>query len=503
MDRTLEETYDGLMADTKEIADLHHVSEILEWDQEVMMPPRGIEARSRQVALIAGVMHQRSTDPRRGNWIAELEARSGELNDEQKAVLREIKRDYEMSTKLPPDLVQEISRTTSIAHNEWIKSRAQKDFSIFAPHLETIVGLKKRVAEIWGYAETPYDALLNAYEPGATTASIGKRLGELREKLVPWVEKIAAAPAPRRDFLTKNFPIEQQKKLARAAMEVIGFNTDGGRLDIAVHPFCTGTGGDVRLTTRYFENEPFASFYGVLHEAGHGLYEQGLREDALGTPLGWSSTMAIHESQSRMWENEIGRSRAFLKFFESRLQEAYPTQLSGVSIDELYAAINHVEPSLIRVEADEVTYGLHIALRFEIERDLLSGDLSVSDLPAAWNKKVEEYLGITPKDDAEGCLQDVHWSIGALGYFPSYALGSLNAAQFFAKLREDVGDVDGKIEAGDFGEILEWLHTNIHRHGRRYLPDELVEHVTGKPPAADDFMTYVAEKFGPIYGISS
>ncbi|MCZ7583597.1 MAG: carboxypeptidase M32 [Deltaproteobacteria bacterium] len=390
-----------------------------------------------------------------------------------------------------------LSRTTNGS-----RRASKKDFGLFLPWLEKIFKLKRQIADHWGYPETPYDALLDEYEPGATARSTGEVLGGLREKLVPWVQKIADAPfKPRTDFLTRTYPIEAQKRVAREAMAAIGFDTDAGRLDISAHPFCSGTGGDVRLTTRYFEDQPFASLYGVVHEAGHGLYEQGLSEDHAGAPLGSSCSMSIHESQSRLWENIVGRSKGFLTFFEPRLRAAYPEQLNGVSVGEVYAAVNRVEPSLIRVEADEVTYGLHIVLRFELERELMAGDLAVADLPAAWNKKMEQYLGITPPDDADGCLQDVHWSFGMVGYFPSYALGSLNGAQLFAQCKRDIPGVEDGFVRGEFAPLLEWLREKVHRVGRLYLPNDLIAHVTGKPPSADDFMAYVAEKFGTLYGI--
>lgn len=498
----LEKEYDALVADTREISTLGNVTGLLGWDQETYMPPKGIEARSEQLSLMSGIIHRRQTDPRRGAWLESLEKGGESLSDDQNATVRECRRVYDRLTKLPTELVEEETRTCSLAQANWVKARKASDFELFAPWLQKIVDIKKRITEHWGYSETPYDALLDEYEPGATVANTGEKLMGLRAKLVPWVSKIKASSfSPRKDFLSRGFPAEDQRRLGHFVMEAIGFDTLAGRLDTSTHPFCSGTGGDVRLTTRYYEDQPFASLFGVIHEAGHGLYEQGLNKKVLGAPLGLSSSMSVHESQSRLWENMVGRSKGFLRFIDGRLREIFPTQLSGVSLEDIYGAINQVEPSFIRVEADELTYGLHIVMRFEIERDLLSGELSINDVPATWNKKMEEYLGIVPKTDAEGCLQDIHWSIGALGYFPSYVLGSMNAAQIFAACRRDVPDLDEQFSKGEFSELLAWLRVKIHGRGRRYLPDLLIEEVTGKPPDPDDFMDYVAEKFGDLYGV--
>ncbi|MBZ0271404.1 carboxypeptidase M32 [bacterium] len=504
MAEDLRATYKALLDDSRQISDLGRIMGLLGWDQETYMPAKGVEAKSRQLALLAGIVHRRNTAEKRGAWIARLTEHEDELSPDEKAVLRETRRAFERMTKLPAELVEEESRTCSLAHQDWIRARHESDFSVFADWLEKIVSIKKRIAGHWGYPNEPYDAMLDDYEPGATAESTGEVLAGLRAKLVPWVRKFAdSGRAPRIDFLSQRFPVASQTRLAKFAMTAIGFDPEAGRLDISAHPFCSGTGGDVRLTTRYYEDQPFASLYGVIHEAGHGLYEQNLAREHEGTPLGESSSMSIHESQSRLWENVVGRSRAFLAFMEPTLRAEYKEQLAGVSLDDLYFAVNRVEPSLIRVEADEVTYGLHIILRFEIERDLLSGKLAVKDLPAAWNAKMQEFLGVTPQNDALGCLQDVHWSLGMFGYFPSYLLGSLNAAQLYAKARTDVPGIDEGFAEGRFAPLLAWLRENVHTHGRRYLPADLIEHVTGRPPSPDDFMAYVAEKYGALYGVSA
>jgi len=502
MNEELRKTYDALVADTKEISDLDNIQGLLGWDQETYMPPKGIDAKSRQLSLMAGIVHRRQTDLKRGEWLTTLRAAHTELSEGERATVRELSRTFDRLTKLPPELVEEQSRVCAHGHEAWIKARKASDFSIFAPWLEKVIGLKRRIAEHWGYAETPYDAMLDDYEPGATARSTGEVLEGLRVKLVPWVKKIAQSSfTPRTDFFERGFPAEAQRQVAERTIALIGFDTEAGRLDVSAHPFCTGTGGDVRLTTRFLPNLPFASFFGVIHEAGHGMYEQGLPPEHLGAPLGVSCSMSIHESQSRMWENIVGRSRPFLSFVEPMLRDAFPRQLEGVTLDELCGAVNQVKPSLIRVEADEVTYGLHIVVRFEIERDLMSGALSVGDLPRAWNAKMQEYLGVTPPDDSQGCLQDIHWSLGYVGYFPSYALGSLNAAQFFAAYKRAIPDLEQRFAKGDFSALLSWLRQHIHSAGRQYLPNGLVEHVTGRSPSADDFMDYIAAKYGSLYRV--
>ncbi len=498
----LQKIYDELIADTKEISLFDAIENVLGWDQETYMPPKGVDLRSRELALLAKIAHQRATNPQRGEWLDKLEAGKDSLGDDQRASLRELRRHYDMLAKLPSELVELETRTTSMAQAEWAKARKQSDFSLFAPWLEKIIDIKKQIAEHWGYPETPYDALLDQYEPGATAKSTAAKLEALREKLVPWVQKITDSPhQPRTDFLLRGYAVDKQEKLARFAMEAVGYDIEAGRLDVTTHPFCSGMGDDVRITTRYQEDEPFASLFGVIHETGHALYEQGLSREHLGAPLGSSSSMSIHESQSLFWENMIGRSKHFLRFIQGKIRDSFPAKLDDVSFDEMYAGINIVRPSLIRVEADDVTYGLHIVVRFEIEKDILSGKLSVSDIPKAWNQKIEQYLGVTPPNDAKGCLQDIHWSIGAFGYFPSYALGSMNAAQIFTALRRDIPDVYDQVEQGKFTEALQWLKEKVYMQGCRHLPDDLIEVVTGKQPSADDFIAHIAEKFGEIYQI--
>jgi carboxypeptidase Taq len=359
------------------------------------------------------------------------------------------------------------------------------------------------VADLIGFDNERYDALMDEFEPGAKTAEIAKLFGSLAKPLASLIREITAAPnQPDESIVHRRFPAEAQKAFARKLAEAIGFDFERGRLDVSAHPFCTGMApGDVRLTTRYNENHFNSAIFGVLHEAGHGVYEQGLDPEHQYTPISHSVSLGIHESQSLTWENLVGRSRPFWERFYPDCQAAFPEALNGVSLDEFMGAINIVKPSMIRVEADEATYNLHIILRFDLERALVEDSLAVDNLPGAWNAKMEELLGIRPKNDAEGCLQDIHWSVGAIGYFPTYALGKLYGAQFFAAARKAIPDLDDRIRGGDFHTLLDWLRTNIYRQGMRYRAGELVREVTGAPLSPEPFMSYLRGKYAPIYGL--
>ncbi len=373
---------------------------------------------------------------------------------------------------------------------------------MFAPFLEKLVDLKKQMAECVGYAAEPYDALLDEYEPGAKAADIESLFADLRERTVTLLKKIMDAPdQPDTSILSRHFPTAGQEALSRKMAEALNFDFDSGRADVSVHPFCTtvGAGGDVRITTRYDERFLPASLFGTMHEVGHALYEQGLSRDHANTPMGEAVSLGIHESQSRMWENLVGRSRAFWTYHWDAVSKVFPEALQGVSLDEFYRAINAVKPSLIRVEADELTYNLHIAMRFEIERGLFNGTLDPKDVPAAWNEAMSRMLGVTPPDDTAGCLQDIHWALGAFGYFPTYTLGNLYAAQFFEQAARDVPDLVERIAVNDHRPLLDWLRTHIHCHGQRYRAGELVELVTAKPLSIEPFMDNVTKKFSQVY----
>lgn len=495
-------TYKTFVDRLCELADINHAQGLMGWDQETYMPPRGAARRARALGTLAGLYHERLTAPDLVALVAEL--KDAALTGDAAVNVREIDRRQSRSLKLPKELVVELSQTESLGHEAWVEARKKSDFSLFQPWLEKIVALKREVAERVGYEGAMYNALLDEYEPYARVEEIAPVFAQLKSRLVPLVEQIAATRQyPARGVLDQEYPIEQQELLGRQVLADLGFDMQAGRLDLAVHPFCSGTSrDDVRLTTRYSADWLPGALFGTIHEGGHGLYEQGLPADASGTPAGESVSLGIHESQSRLWENMVGRSRAFWTHYLPKLQTLFPQQLGAVELDAFYAAVNQVEPSLIRVEADEVTYNLHILLRFELECDLIDGRVAVAELPAAWNERMEQYLGICPPDDARGVLQDTHWSCGLLGYFPTYALGNLYAAQFFHQAHQDLPDLQAQIARGAFGRLKTWLNEKIHARGARATASELVAEVTGAPLNADYFIAYLQEKFGGLYGLN-
>ena len=498
----MSKTYETFVERLHELADLSHVQGLMSWDQETYMPPRGAAMRARALGTLAGLYHERLTAPELVALVADL--KDAELTGDAAVNVREIDRQQSRSLKLPKELVVELSQTESLGHEAWVEARKKSDFALFQPWLEKIVALKREVAERVGYEGAMYNALLDEYEPYARAEEIAPVFAQLKAQLVPLVEQIAATGQyPARGVLDQEYPIEQQELLGRQVLADMGFDMQAGRLDLAVHPFCSGTSrDDVRLTTRYSADWLPGALFGTIHEAGHGLYEQGLPADASGTPAGASISLGIHESQSRLWENMVGRSKAFWTHYLPKLRALFPQQLSAVDLDAFYAAVNQVEPSLIRVEADEVTYNLHILLRFELECDLIEERVAVAELPAVWNERMEQYLGIRPPDDALGVLQDTHWSCGLLGYFPTYALGNLYAAQFFHQAHQDLPDLEAQIAQGVLEPLKTWLNEKIHTRGSRATASELVEEVTGAKLSADYFIAYLQEKFGALYGLS-
>lgn len=501
---TTQENYTELMELVQKRALLGSCAEVLGWDEQVNLPAGGAEHRGNQLALLSGMTHELATLPRIGELLDELESAAdpGEETSAQFVNVREARRGYDRATRIPKTLVEEISRTGTAALHAWVKARQESNFAEFQPWLEKMLGLKREEAEAIGYGDgQPYDALLDDYEPGATAAEIQATFQPLREELVKLVGAIADSPRqPDESILTRHYPESAQREFSIKAASAIGFCFDSGRLDIATHPFCSGFGpGDCRLTTRYDEHHFPGAFFGTLHEAGHGIYEQGLSAEDFGTAMGEFVSLGIHESQSRMWENLVGRCRPFWEHFYGEAQESFPAALSDVPLDDFYRSVNAVRPSFIRVEADEVTYNLHIMLRFELEQAMLSGDLQAADVPAVWNETFTRYFGITPPDDAQGCLQDIHWSGGMLGYFPTYALGNLYAAQFFEKADEDLGGLHEQFARGEFGPLKMWLNEKIHQQGQRFRAQRLVEDVTGKLLSHESLLRHLHERFGPLY----
>ncbi len=499
-----QKTYEQLAGHVRQTHLLATASSLLEWDEQTYLPPAGAEYRAEQLTLLAGMVHARRTAPEVGDWLAELveSPLAADPGSVEGCNIRELARQYERKRRLPQRLVEELARTASLGHQTWVEARRDNNYAHFQPLLGRMFALKREEADALGYEETRYDALLDDYEPHTTTRQVSEVLENLGKELVPLVDKITGSTrqAPR-EILERHYPTDRQARFGQEVAKAIGFDFDSGRLDVTAHPFCTTLGpADVRLTTRYHEHLLGSGLFSILHEAGHGLYEQGLPSDQFALPAGDAISLGIHESQSRMWENLVGLSRPFWEHFYPQLQQTFPESLGGTALDDFHFAANDSRPSLIRVEADEATYNLHILVRFELEQQLLDDDLPLDELPGAWNAAYEKYLGITPPNDAQGVLQDVHWSAGLIGYFPTYALGNLYACQFFATAASELGDLDGLFRRGDFAPLLEWLRQKIHRVGQRASATALVEQVTGSRLGSEPLLRHLTEKFGPLYG---
>lgn len=499
--------YLQLKSAMRSVSVIESIGAVLGYDERTVMPSTAAPIRAEQSSFIAELAHQRFTDPRIGEWlgIAETETPREPADGDEQANLREWRRAYDRAVKLPGEFVAELAKTTSLAEHAWAEARKQSSFAMFQPWLEKIVNLKRREASYVGSASgNPYDALLDTYEPGETSANVERVFASLRPRLVELLGRIVASPkkAPV-ELLSRRFPIGRQQEFARDASRAIGFDLAAGRIDVSVHPFCSGIApGDTRMTSRYHEQHFNDGFFGVLHETGHALYEQGLpKEERFGEPLAEAVSLGIHESQSRMWENLVGRSEPFWRFMFPKARTAFPETLRDVALEPWLFAINDVRPSLIRVEADELTYNLHIMLRFELEQAMIKGEIAPRDVVGEWNARFKSYLGLDVPDDARGCLQDVHWSAGLIGYFPTYALGNLYAAQFFEQARTELGDLDGSFARGEFAPLLGWLREKIHVHGRRYRAGELVQRVTGRPLDAEPLLRHLTRKAGTYYGV--
>jgi carboxypeptidase Taq len=495
--------YAEMIRRTREKSLLEGCMEVLAWDEGTYLPAAGAEHRAKQMALLAGLAHEKGTDPRLGELLAEVESSNLASDPESDAAVnvREIRQLYDWETCLPRPLVEESARVTALAEQEWAAARRRADFALFRPWLERVIGICREYAAAIDDESDPYDVLLHHYESELTTAQLTDLFDALRRELVPLVNALThARRRPDVSFLTRRYAVDRQRKFGERVAAGVGFDFAAGRLDTTSHPFFSTLGPrDIRITTRFQPDRFRAGFFGVLHEVGHGLYEQSLPAEHHGTPLGESPSLALHESQARLWENAVGRSRGFWAHFLPTARDLFSTALRGLGLDDFYFAINHVEPTFIRASADEVTYNLHILIRFELERALIADDLRVADLPGAWADAYRRYLGITPDDDAEGCLQDGHWAAGMFGYFPVYTVGNLLAAQFFARARADLPDLDAAFARGDFGGLLDWLRAAIYRHGSRYTVEQLTERATGSPLHIRPFLDGLRHKYQDLY----
>ena len=498
----MQEKLDQLKSILAIISDLNSATALLGWDQQCYMPPGGVVGRGNQLGTLSSLAHSKFISDEVGSLLEELKPYAETLDPESDdACLIEVTdRDYQKSINVPSEYVAEWSRVTAVAHSAWEEARANDDFSHFQPHLEKIVDMRRQYADFFKPYTHVYDPLLDDFEPGMTTAEVQEIFTGMRPKQVELIKAISEKPQVDDSFLHLHYEGQQQWEFGEAAITKYGYDWNRGRQDKAAHPFTTNFGlGDVRITTRVDENFLNTALFGTLHEAGHAIYEQGVAEELDRTPLGSGASLAVHESQSRMYENLLGRSYDFWVYFYPQLQDRFKTQLGNVDLDTFYKGINKVEPSLVRVEADEATYNLHIMLRLELEIALMEGKLKVADLPEAWNDRMKDYLGVVPPNDADGVLQDVHWSAGIFGYFPTYALGNLVSNQLWEKINQDIPKLSSQIQNGNFAELLTWLRENVHRHGAKFKPQYLVKRIVGSKIAPEAYLKYLNDKFGAIY----
>ncbi len=498
-----DQAYEELLRRVREEALLSSCEALLEWDEETYMPAGGVENRSEQLALLAGLLHERGTDPRIGELLSELEGSEllADRRSPEAVNVREIRREYDRYVRLPRRLVEDVARTTALAQKAWAKARTEANYSAFRPWLKKIVELKRAEAECVGYAREPYDALIEDYEPGMTSQIVGRLFAALGKELVPLAAEIAEARRRPRVHAGATFPVERQRRFSETVAAAVGFDVTRGRFDLGVHPCCTGIGpGDCRIVLRFGPRDFAGGVLTVLHEAGHALYEQGLDARHYGTPMGEPPSVGMDEAQARLWENRVGRSRGFWQHFYPQARELFASGLGRVGLDEFHLALNQVKPSLVRVNADEVTYNLHALVRFELERSLIGGDLKAEDLPEAWNAAYRQYLGVVPMNDREGCLQDGHWADGLIGYFPTYTLGDVFAAQLFSRAASELGDLEPQFAAGEFGELVRWLGQRVYLEGGRLPSAKLIESVTGSPPSHRPLVRALRAKYSELYG---
>lgn len=497
--KSSQELYGEYTARMQKIADVKYSAAVLQWDQETYLPPKGAEFRARQLATLSEIAHEWFTTPQFGQLLEELQARQDLADDQQRNVALSLE-DYNKQKKFTPAFVRRLSEAGSRCFHTWLQARTANSFALFSPELQNMVELKKEEAALAGYEQHPYNALLDQYEKGATVSLLDKVFTEVRQPLRDLLNRISGGRPVDDQFLRGNYPKQQQWDFGMQLIRQLGFDFEAGRQDLSEHPFTTNFNSlDVRITTRVDEQDFANMTWSCIHETGHALYEQGLPAEYYGLPLGEYASLGIHESQSRLWENNIGRSYEWWQTVYPRLQAVFPKQLDAVSLEKFHKGINKVQPALIRTEADEVSYHFHVMIRYELEKRLIEGSLSVDEIPAWWNEHYAAWLGVTVPDDKRGCLQDVHWSHGSFGYFPTYSLGSFYAAQFFAAAKDQVPGLQESIGRGDTTPLLNWLRENIHRWGRRYTSEELCRKATGKNLDIGYFMQYLLDKYDNIY----
>lgn len=500
----METRFTELTTRLAEIAALGKVLAVLNWDQRTMMPPAGAAARAEQISTLARLLFEKSTSEELGRLLEDLKPYEASLpfDSDDASLIRVARRDLDKVSRVPVDLRVAMTRQSSLSQQAWIEARKKKDFALFLPFLEKNVALKMRYIECFPEVAVPYDALLDDFEQGMKTAEVTAIFDDLKKDLIPLIASVSSRQhlAPT-DCLHGHFPLDRQNQFVRSILERFGFNENGWRLDGTVHPFETAFDqNDIRITTRYYEDFINPALFGTMHECGHGLYENGVSPSLAHTPLSRGVSNGLHESQSRLWENLVGRSRAFWVYFYPRLQAAFPEQFGSVTMETFYRAINKIHPSLIRVEADEATYNLHIILRFELEQEIFSGKVNLADLPALWNERMMQYLGIDVPDNALGVLQDIHWSSGQFGYFPTYSLGNIIACQIWEKARAALPDLDAQFESGNFQPLREWLRQNLHRYGRKFTPQDTLQRVVGSGIDVKPYIVYLRHKIHDVYG---
>ncbi len=485
------------------IADISYAIALLSWDQETYMPEKGAAFRAQQIATLSTIAHGLATDNELGGILTDLnKSGSHSLPEKEKRNVARSLRDYSKQKKYSSEFVERLSKTASECFQAWQKAKTENRFALFAPLLATMVDLKKQEAELLGYEAHPYNALLDQYEPGATVAALDILFKDVREQLVKFVKQIAAAPKPEDAFMYKHYPKEKQWNFGLELLKQMHYDFEAGRQDISIHPFTTSFSAlDVRVTTKILEDNLKSMIWSCIHEGGHGLYEQGLPTSEYGLPSGEAISLGIHESQSRLWENNVGRCLPYWKANYERLQKLYPENLGKVTLEQFYRAMNRVEPSFIRIEADELTYHFHILVRYDVEKKLIAGKIQVKELPEYWNSRYKEYLGIDVPSDDKGVLQDIHWSHGSFGYFPTYSLGSFYAAQFYHRANMEIKGLETLIEQGNLLPLLQWLREKIHKHGKFYTAEELCTQVTGEKLNFKYFMEYAKNKYGAIYNL--